>query len=247
MLRELIFIFNLLITALNFKFDSFLNTYKNIEYYESSYNDITNSTWKEIVVADKLINLVKCVPAKIDYDKELDLIVLDSETRLYWVSNIRGTSSQFNHQFISKSKLLDFLLHGDSNDPDNFFILGLNSSGKKILKFNSSINKLNNSLLWTETVLFDLDDSTNYGISLIDPTIKSINLYPVSAKKQYLFFTVTDFLGYNNIVKISLTNQNIENFSMISVNSKVNLIGGFDINMDGLVDILYVDGYSNVS
>lgn len=232
------------------KFDSLQNIYKNKEYFSSQRPDIGNSTWKEIVVADKLINLIKCIPTKLDNDNEIDLIVLDSETRLYWVSNIRGTSGDFNHQFISKSKLIDFVISSEEGNVNkDFFILGINSYGKKILKFNSEYNQLNNSLIWNEDELFSLDNdkySQLYGINMIDPKIKSMNLYPISSNSHILFITINDFLGYNNLIKLTLTNQTIDNISIISIDENIKVIGGFDINKDGLIDVLYIDRHNNI-
>lgn len=164
-------------------FDSLLNTYKTQEYYPNAYKDIANTTWKEIVVADRLINLVKCIPTFIDSDKDIDLLVLDSETKLYWVSNIRGTAGNFHHQFISKSKLLDFIIQGNSFNRDNFFILGINSSGKKILKFNSYEHYTNKSIYWKEEEFFSLEsEDVSYIIS--NTILNDINLYPVNDNKQ---------------------------------------------------------------
>lgn len=104
-------------------FDSYLNSYKDTNYEINTEKDVSNSTWKEVVVADKLVNLIKCMPVYIDNDDDIDLLVLDSETKLYWVSNIRGTSGTFFHQFVSHSKLLDFVVHGDGlqDNSNNYY------------------------------------------------------------------------------------------------------------------------------
>lgn len=179
------------VSVVSLHFDSLVNNYKQIEYYQNTQKDLNNSTWKEIVVADTLLNLVKCIPALIDLDKELDLLVLDSETRLYWVSNVRGTSGTFSHQFVSKSKLLDFVIQGDALDRKNFYLLGINSSGRKILKFNSIENPLNNSVSWEESEIFNLDDNV-LGVTLRDYKITGINLYPLSESKQVSLFNLID-------------------------------------------------------
>jgi hypothetical protein len=107
-------------------YDSYLNTYKSYVFNDNEYKDIANSTWKEYFISENIKNLVKCVPVFIDSDKELDLLVLDSETRLYWISNVRGTSKEIVHQFISQSKLYDFVV-SDSINNGNMYILGINS------------------------------------------------------------------------------------------------------------------------
>jgi hypothetical protein len=65
-------------------YDSYLNYYKDSSYSINSYKDIANTTWKEFFISENAKKLVKCIPANIDNDSELDLLVLDSETRLYW-------------------------------------------------------------------------------------------------------------------------------------------------------------------
>lgn len=163
--------------------DSHLDYYSSTEYTINDYKDIFNTTWKETVIADKLTKMVKCQPLLIDTDYEKDLLVLDSKTRLYWVSNLRGTSGSFSHHFISKSKLLNFVVNGDATDRDNFYILGINSQENKILKFKSTINVLNQTLSWSEDELFDLNNpSINFIIK--DNLITGFNLYTISSDRQ---------------------------------------------------------------
>lgn len=163
--------------------DSHLDYYSSTEYTINDYKDIYNTTWKETVIADKLTKMVKCQPLFIDSDYEKDLLVLDSQTRLYWVSNLRGTSGSFIHQFISKSKLLNFLVHGDGTDRDNFYILGINSQENKILKFKSTLNVLNQTLSWTEEEFFDLSNP-NISFIIKDNLITGFNLYTISNERQ---------------------------------------------------------------
>lgn len=228
------------------RFDSLVNNYRTTEYYHYSQQDITNSTWKEVVVADRLINLIKCIPAHIDLDSELDLLVLDSETRLYWVSNIRGTSGMFSHQFVSKSKLLDFVIQGDAKARDKFFILGISSSAKKILKFNSAEVLLNNSISWVEEEIFDLE-SNDLGIGFADYQITGMHLYPVSDIKQYLFISVKNYYNSVSVIKIVIENQKLQTFALILMKEDSMILGAFDMNNDGLVDLVYCDNYQNVS
>ena len=170
-------------STISLNFDSLLNRYNDKEYKANEYKDIANSTWKEIIVSDRLVNLVKCQPAFIDNDSELDIFVLDSETKLYWVSNVRGTSGTFSHQFVSHSKLLDFVVQGDGRNSKDFFLLGINSAGKKILKYTSKMYDTNNTISWSESTFFDLNDEMVLMI-IKDYLITGINLYPVSESKQ---------------------------------------------------------------
>lgn len=65
-------------------YDSYLNIYKDSIFSANKYIEIANTTWKESFISEDVINLVKCIPAYIDDDKDLDLLVLDSESKLYW-------------------------------------------------------------------------------------------------------------------------------------------------------------------
>jgi len=67
-------------------FDSYLNTYKTKEheYEKHIYNDVANTTWREFYVSENISNLNKAIPAFLDQDKELDLIILESNSQLYW-------------------------------------------------------------------------------------------------------------------------------------------------------------------
>lgn len=67
-------------------FDSYLNIYKNKdqEYEKHVYKDVANTTWKEFYVTENISNLNKAIPAFIDKDNELDLIMHEANSRLYW-------------------------------------------------------------------------------------------------------------------------------------------------------------------
>ena len=234
------------VASYSLHFDSYLNSYKSLEYSPNYYKDIANTTWQEIVVSDKLINLVKCQPLLIDSDSELDLLVLDSETRLYWVSNVRGTSGDFNHQFISKSKILNFLVHGDSSDKYNFYILGINSQGNKILKFIPQENKMNKTIVWEESILFDLS-SSEVNFIIQDNLITGFNLYPFSNEKQILYLSTKNIYTSNSlIIKITLLNQKVGQWIFTELNKPITLIGAYDMNQDSFVDLLYFDNSNNI-
>lgn len=111
-------------------YDTYLNFYKDSIYGLHTYDEIANTTWKEFYISENVEKLIKFVPTYIDNDVELDLLVLDSESRLYWVSNLRGTSKEVKHQFISESKLTDFVISNSvsyDNSKENFYILGVSS------------------------------------------------------------------------------------------------------------------------
>jgi hypothetical protein len=125
-------------------FDSYLNIYKNKdqEYEKHIYKDVANTTWKEFYVTEKISNLNKAIPAYIDKDNELDLIVHEANSRLYWylinlfiyqkrISNIRGTSKIIELSLISNRPLKDFMIvdpqFNSYNDNQDLFILGIDS------------------------------------------------------------------------------------------------------------------------
>jgi hypothetical protein len=125
-------------------FDSYLNIYKNKdqEYEKHVYKDVANTTWKEFYITEKISNLNKAIPAYIDKDNELDLIIHEANSRLYWyninlfiylirISNIRGTSKIIEHSLISNRPLKDFVIvdpqFNTYNDNQDLFILGIDS------------------------------------------------------------------------------------------------------------------------
>ena len=117
----------LLLKSISTLYDSYLNEYKTKIFKQNEFNDIANTTWKEFFISENVKNLVKCIPAYVDKDNEQDLLILDSETRLYWLSNIRGTSKEIKYHFISSSTLYDFVISNEENIEGRIFILGINS------------------------------------------------------------------------------------------------------------------------
>ena len=82
-------LFKLIYTELTF--DSQIGIYKDQTLTSSNYKgilykwlDISNTTWKEFIISENITDLVKFIPAYIDNDYELDLIVLDFNSFLYW-------------------------------------------------------------------------------------------------------------------------------------------------------------------
>lgn len=232
-------------------YDSYLNIYKEDEFSDLKYSEISNTTWKEFFISENVTNLIKCIPVYIDNDKELDLLVLDSESRLYWVSNIRGTSKEVKHQFISRQKLHDFVIsdqvkYYNERKSDDFYILGINSKRDKILKFTESEHMNQNfTKSWKENHFLDINDS---GLA-IAPFIRysdiiSIHLsqFDENPNKQLLLVGLQNYYDYStNLLKIIIINEKIDNIALIKFMKKVRVIGAYDMNKDGLIDILYVD------
>jgi hypothetical protein len=49
------------------------------------------------------------------------------------------------------------------------------------------------------------------------------------------------------IIKMTIKNQKISKWIMIELKKKVHMVGAFDMNMDSLIDLLYIDSNNNVS
>ena len=123
---KLIFPLFLPITVLSSAlFDSFFDLYKSTKFSPHIYSDIANTTWKEYFISEKISKLVKITPYFVDKDKDLDIFVQDSAAKLYWVSNIRGTSKEFKHEFISNNYLSDFVISNQLYRKENFYILAV--------------------------------------------------------------------------------------------------------------------------
>lgn len=242
-------------------YDSYLNIYKSNKFSANQFDDIANTTWKEFFVSENVTDLIKCIPFYIDDDKELDLLVLDSESRLYWVSNIRGTSKEIKHQFVSSSKLYDFVVsdnikYQQSNQDKNFYIFGINSKRNKILKFEPFHRSLNKSLGWKESTFLDINDENLMIRPLIENSeIISIHLYqydpsylPFKQNKELLLIKLQNYYDYSmNLIKINIINEEIDYISLIRINDNVRILGAYDMNNDGLIDILYVDDTNKLS
>jgi hypothetical protein len=245
-------------------YDSYLNMYKDNALNAHSWNDIANTTWKEFFVSENVTNLIKSLPVYIDDDRDLDLLVLDSETRLYWVSNIRGTSKEIKHKFISKNKLQDFVVSLSKGNKVNQkdYILGINSKRNLIFKYmksslnsmNSmnSLNSLNMTLHWEETVFLDINNLPAIGSMLENNQIQTLHLSQYAddyenETRQILLVSLTNvFDETTTLLKIIIKNQEAYDISTIKFKSSVKIIGSFDMNLDGLIDILYIDSQDNL-
>lgn len=234
-------------------YDSYLNIYKETVFSDQSFNEIANTTWKEFFISENVTNLIKCVPVFIDDDRDVDLLVLDSESRLYWVSNIRGTSKEVKHQFISSKKLHDFVISNKINySGKNFkvggnYILGINSYRDKILKYNLIENEVNKTISWNEQDFIDLsDDNLSY---ITNSQIVSIHLsqYESDENRQLLLVGLKNYYDYStDILKVTIYDSKIENISLIKFKSNIRIIGAYDMNRDGLIDVVYSDSNNNL-
>lgn len=83
-LAILVFIINNVCCFTPFIYDSYMNTYRDYSLSANTFDKIANTTWKEFSISEHVVDLVKSIPAYIDDDKELDLMILDAESRLYW-------------------------------------------------------------------------------------------------------------------------------------------------------------------
>jgi hypothetical protein len=50
-----------------------------------------------------------------------------------------------------------------------------------------------------------------------------------------------------NILKIQIEDKKIKDIAFIKFNSNINIYGSYDMNKDGLLDILYTDSFNNVN
>ena len=78
--------------------DTSFNIYKSEITNSHLFQEISNTTWKEFFISEKIQNIKKFIPYHINNDKELDLFVQDSSAQLFWINNIRGTSKDFTHK-----------------------------------------------------------------------------------------------------------------------------------------------------
>ena len=119
--------------------DTSFNIYKSEITNSHLFQEISNTTWKEFFISEKIQNIKKFIPYHINNDKELDLFVQDSSAQLFWINNIRGTSKDFTHKKLSKIYIGDFIVadkfdEDKANDERNMFILATNQNRNKIIK-----------------------------------------------------------------------------------------------------------------
>ena len=240
--------------------DCAFNIYKSGITNSHLYQDISNTTWKEFFISENIENVKKFIPFYINPDKELDLFVEDSSAQLFWINNIRGTSKDFTHKKLSKIFIGDFVVankyDSDSiNDKNDMFILATDQHKSKIIKYKK--NPFYNPLLtndtlrdtknyWEETLFLKLDDSSiSSFIGINDYSkIKSINIYKQkNADFQILLLNIQQIdTKACNLIKIRIKEERIISVDKIGNElNNINIIGLFDMNNDGLIDILYLD------
>jgi len=116
-----------------------------------------------------------------------------------------------------------------------------------------SRNGLNRTLMWSEEVIFDLQNRSLLHYNYIkDSEIISFNLMPVENErnKHILLLNLYQYgLLRTDILKINLIDSDIDfkNIDLIKLNKNAEIIGAYDMNKDGLVDIIYRDSNFNVN
>jgi hypothetical protein len=239
--------------------DSVFNIYKSGITNSHLYQEISNTTWKEYFVSENIQNIKKFIPYYINPDKELDLFVEDSSAQLYWINNIRGTSKDFTHKKLSKIFIGDFIVtnkyDNGNNNLEDMFILATNQNKNKIFKYkkNPHYNPLitndtfhNTKNYWDETLFLSLEDESISSIIKINSysKIKSLNIYTQkNGDYQILILNIeqVDTLACN-IIQIRIKQERIISLDKIGKElNDIKIVGLFDMNNDGLIDILYFD------
>ena len=239
--------------------DSVFNIYKSRITNSHLYQEISNTTWKEYFVSENIQNIKKFIPYYINPDKELDLFVEDSSAQLYWINNIRGTSKDFTHKKLSKIFIGDFIVtnkyDNGNNNLEDMFILATNQNKNKIFKYkkNPHYNPLitndtfhNTKNYWDETLFLSLEDESISSIIKINSysKIKSLNIYTQkNGDYQILILNIeqVDTLACN-IIQIRIKQERIISIDKIGKElNDIKIVGLFDMNNDGLIDILYFD------
>ena len=240
--------------------DSPFNIYKSGITNSHLFQEISNTTWKEFFVSEKIQNIKKFIPYHINPDKELDLFVEDS-SQLFWINNIRGTSRDFTHKKLSQIYIGDFIVANKYDDNkiqeegNMFFILATNQNRNKIIKYKK--NPYYNPLItndtfhdtknyWEETLFLDIADKsiTSY-LTINDYSkIKSLSIYKQKNNDiQILILNIEQIDTKKcNLFKIRIQEERI--ISIDKIGSELNdikIVGLFDMNNDGLIDILYIN------
>ena len=243
--------------------DTSFNIYKSGITNSHLYQEISNTTWKEFFISENIQNIKKFVPFYINGDKELDLFVEDSSAQLYWINNVRGTSKDFTHKKLSRIFIGDFIVANkydgeDIKDEYNMFILATDQNKNKIIKYkkNPYYNPLisNDTLhdtknYWEETLFLSIEDpSICSSITINDYSkIKSLHIYrQKNGDYQILLLNLeqTDTKKCN-LFKIRMKEERIISIDKIGNElNDITIVGLFDMNNDGLIDILYINTYN---
>jgi len=243
-----------------FSLDTAFNIYKSGITNSHLYQEIANTTWKEFFVSENIENIKKFIPYYINPDKELDLFVQDSSAQLYWINNVRGTSKDFTHKKLSKIFIGDFIVSNKFNDDENIdekdmFILATNQYKNKIIKYKK--NPYYNPLItndtkhdtknyWEETLFLSIEDTSITSSLLINDysKIKSLNIYrPKNEDIQILLLNIEAIDTHKcNLFKIRIQEERIISIDRIGDElNDIKIVGLYDMNNDGLVDILYIN------
>ena len=243
--------------------DTSFNIYKSGITNSHLYQEISNTTWKEFFISENIQNIKKFIPFYINQDKELDLFVEDSSAQLYWINNVRGTSKDFTHKKLSRIFIGDFIVANkydgeDIKDEYNMFILATDQNKNKIIKYkkNPYYNPLisNDTLhdtknYWEETLFLSIEDpSICSSITINDYSkIKSLHIYrQKNGDYQILLLNLeqTDTKKCN-LFKIRMKEERIISIDKIGNElNDITIVGLFDMNNDGLIDILYINTYN---
>ena len=243
--------------------DTSFNIYKSGIINSHLFQEISNTTWKEFYVSENIQNIKKFVPYYINKDKELDLFVEDSSAQLYWINNIRGTSKDFTHKKLSKIYIGDFIVANkydsdDFQDENDMFILATNQNKNKIIKYkknpyysplitNDTIHDTKS--YWEETLFLDIEDpSISSSIIINDYSkIKSLNIYTQKNGDYQILLLNLEQIDTKvcNLFKIRIKEERIISIDKIGNELKdIRIVGLFDMNNDGLIDILYINTYN---
>ncbi len=241
--------------------DSLFNIYKADITNSHLYKEITNTTWKEYFISEQIKNLKKIMPCYINTDTELDLFVQDHSDQLFWVNNIRGTSKDFTHKKLSDVYIGDFVVTNNNNkdkedkDNNNIVILTTNQNKDKIIKYkknpyysplitNDTFHNTKN--YWEEALLISINDPSISSIVKITKysKIKSIDIYTMKDDNyQILLLNIENIHSHKcNLIKMRIKDEKIITIDKIgSEFDNITIIGLYDMNNDGLIDILYFD------
>ena len=239
--------------------DSLFNIYKSDITNSHLYKEITNTTWKEYFISEKIKNLKKILPCHINTDNELDLFVQDHSDQLFWVNNIRGTSKDFTHKKLSNVFIGDFVVSNNIDKKDkninNIYILTTNQNKDKIIKYkknpyyaplvtNDTLHNTKN--YWEEALFMSINDATISSFIKITKysKIKSIDIYNRNDDDyQILLLNIENMhTRICNLIKIRIKDEKIITIDRIGSDfNNITIIGLYDMNNDGLIDILYFD------
>ena len=245
--------------------DSSFNIYKSGITNSHLYQEISNTTWKEFFISENIGGIKKFIPYYINQDKELDLFVQDSSAQLYWINNIRGTSKDFTHEKLSKIFIGDFILANkyesdNIQDENDMFILATNQNKNKIIKYkkNPYYNPLitndtqhNTKNYWEETLFLNIEDPSITSLLIINDYSKIKSLHIYRQKKEYFQILLLNIEQVDthscNLFIIRIQEERIISIDKIGTELyDIKIVGLFDMNNDGLIDILYINSQNTL-